>query len=143
MGEQLTEAQAKKLIEITQQLKHLMDMGAIGARAASTDSSLVPGDLIDLTWRLIFGKSREESLKDEKARGAAFVLSVWNGHPMIGWHLNNIPREDIVMILATAVAMVGKRVGDGAGIIDEMIVALEALKQHGELSSPPNDEKTH
>jgi len=132
MSEQLNEEQTKKLVEITKQLKHLLDMGAVGARAASTDNTLAPGDLVDLVWRIIFGKSRQESLGDEQAKGAAFVLSVWNGHPVIGWHLNNIPREQIVMVLATAVAMVGKRVGDGSGIIDATMVALQALKEQEE-----------
>lgn len=136
----MNEKETKRLIEITGQLKKLLDQGPIGPRAASTGNVLIPGDLIDLVWQSIFGKSRKESLGDASAEGAAFVLSVWKGTPVVGWHLNNIPREQIVMVLATAISMVGKRVGDG-GIIDDMIVALQALKEHQEFGESTDGQK--
>lgn len=136
----MTENEAKRLSDVTLAIKRLLDQGPIGPRAASTGNVLTPGDLIDLVWQTIFGKSRKESLGDTASGGAAFVLSVWNGTPIVGWHLNNIPREQIIMVLATAISMIGKRIGS-AGIIDDMIIALNALKAHQELEQSTEGQK--
>ena len=143
MSEQLNDEQAKKLFEISAQLKKLLDMGAAGARAASMDSTLAPGDLIDLVWHLMFGKNREECLNDPKKEGAIFLLSVWNGHPILGWHLNNCPKEQIVMILSTAVAMVGKRMGQSEGIIEATISTLEVLKDQQDTEDEKGGDLPH
>lgn len=142
MSEQLSEEQTKRLLEISGQLKQMLDMGALAPRAASMNSTLAPGVLVDMVWNIIFGKAREESLADEKNSSGLFLLSVWNGNPMMTWHLNHVPKEHVIMLLSTAVAMAGQRFGNNTEIIDKTISTLEALKKNL-LEDDDSGEKPH
>lgn len=113
-----------RAIQLTAALQGILEKGNIGERAAANGRPLMPGEVVDLVWQVVFGKSREDS---EHERGAAFVLAMYGTQPILGWHLNKLPVSEIVTLLATTIALVGQRVG--RSIIDEMMQALTVLKE--------------
>lgn len=125
MGEKIDPQRAVKL---TLALKKILEKGDIGELAKARDNPLIPGEVVDLVWQIIFGKSREESIDE---RGATFVLAMYGKQPLLGWHLSKLPVNEIITLLATTVGLVGQRVG--RSIIDEMIQALTMLKERQQL----------
>lgn len=113
----------QRALQLTAALQGILEKGDVGERAAKADRPLMPGEVLDLVWQIVFGKSREDSTHE---RGAVFVLALYGNQPLLGWHLNKLPVSEIVTLLATTVALVGQR--DGWGIIDEMMQALTVLK---------------
>lgn len=126
----MAEIDPQRALELTISLKKILEKGIVGESAKASDNPLMPGDVIDLVWNIIFGKNRNDSL-DEK--GAAFVLAVYGDQPLLGWHLSKMPVNDIVTLLATTVGLVGKRIG--RSIIDETIQALGTLKDQEDLEN--------
>lgn len=127
---------ATQLFEITARLKKLLDAGPLGPRAASLDNALLPGELVDIIWPLIFGKEREDC--DE--RGGIFVLGTWKDQPIMTWHLNKMPVCEIISLLAVTVGMIGQRLGHS--VIDQMIEALQTLKDRQEIADATDGQKS-
>ena len=113
----------EQIMEMGMALKKLVETGALGPRAASIDNPLLPGEMLDLLWTLIFGKSKEEC----DTKGGLFVLGTWKDQPIMSWHLNKINVQEIIALLAVTVGMIGERVGHS--VIDDMISALNALRE--------------
>ena len=113
----------EQIMEMGMSLKKLVDTGALGPRAASIENPLLPGEILDLLWTLIFGKSKEEC----KIGGGLFVLGTWKDQPIMSWHLNKINIQEIIALFAVTVGMIGERVGHS--VVDDMIQALIVLKE--------------
>ena len=117
----------EKMVEITEKIKKLFGVGPLGARAASTDNPMLPGEFMDLVWYLIFGRARQE----DDTRGAAFVFGMWKDQPLLGWDIKELPRGELISLLAMSIAMIGRK--GGKSIIPEMISSLQALQGRDEL----------
>ena len=85
----------EQVIEMGMLLTKLVDTGALGPRAASTDNPLLPGAVLDLLWTLMFGKSKEEC----DVKGGLFVLGTWKDQPVMSWHLNKINITEIIYVV--------------------------------------------
>ena len=118
----------QQMFELAAKLKKLVDAGALGPRAASLDNALIPGDVVDLLWMIIFGKTKEEC----ETKGGIFVLGMWKEQPLMSWHLNNIDVREIISLLAATVGMIGERLG--RSVIDDMITALTALRERQDIA---------
>lgn len=118
----------EQLLEMTAKLKKLLDAGALGPRAASLDNALLPGEVIDVLWPIVFGKERDKC----EEQGGIFVLGTWKNQPIMTWHLNKMPIREVISLLAVTVGMIGQRLGKS--VIDEMIKALTALKERQEMA---------
>jgi len=118
-------------------LTKLVDTGALGPRAASTENPLLPGAVLDLLWTLMFGKSKEEC----DVKGGLFVLGTWKDQPVMSWHLNKINITEIISLLAVTVGMIGERAGHS--VIDDMIDALNALKEKQDLEQATDEQPSN
>jgi hypothetical protein len=118
----------EQLLEMTARLKKLLDTGPLGPRAASLDNALLPGEVVDILWPIIFGKDRDKC----EEPGGVFVLGTWKDQPIMTWHLNKMPIGEVISLLAVTVGMIGQRVG--RSVIDDMITALTALKERQEMA---------
>ena len=127
-----------QLVVLTERLKKLVDSGALGPRAASLENALLPGEVLDILWMLVFGKDKDEC----DVGGGLFVLGTWKDQPIMSWHLNKINVQEIISLLAVTVGMIGERLGNKS-VIDDMITALNALKERQELDDATDGESVN
>jgi len=124
----------EQIMEMGMALKKLVETGALGPRAASIGNPLLPGEVLDLLWTLVFGKAKEEC----SVEGGLFILGTWKDQPLMSWHLNKINVQEVVALLAVTVGMIGERVGHS--VIDDMIMALNALKETQNFDGAGNNQ---
>lgn len=127
----------EQMVEITGALKTLFDSGFLGPRAASRDNPMLPQELLNLVWYTLFGKSMQEC----DTPGAVFVFGMWKDQPLLGWSIKELPRGELVSLLAMSVAMIGRK--SGKSIIPEMIAALQKLQERDELEQDTEGGTAH
>lgn len=126
----------EQMVKIVEKLKKLFDAGALGSRAASTDNPMLPGEFMDLVWYLIFGRERQE----DDTRGAAFIFGMWKDQPLLSWNIKELPRGELVSLLAMSIAMIGRK--GGKSIVPEMISALSAIQEREDAESAELEQDT-
>jgi hypothetical protein len=102
----------------------------IAEQMAEAGGLLLPGNLLDLNRRLLFGETTKAI--DPQAHRALIILGLAGRKPMLGWRLESIPINEVVTVVCTALGLMAER--NGPHVLVRAIGCLELLLRKLEAS---------